>query len=51
MKECRTIGCRSEIERNQPGEKDDLCFQCWSEITALQDMRRERKEKNEARRK
>ena len=44
---CRVGGCGRQVERNQPGESERLCFRCWEEIDALL---KARKRKNEARR-
>jgi len=48
MNVCRTIGCDDLVQEGHPGEKAGLCFRCWEEINALEEMR---KRKNEARRK
>ena len=44
---CRSEGCRTLCQEGSLGYKHGLCIKCWEEITALEDMKKAKREKKD----
>lgn len=42
---CRTVNCDNYTMPSHPAEKQGLCVRCWEEMTALEEMRKEKERK------